>query len=126
MDTIKLTLDEAQRLAREVVAEYGAGYIYQQIADEYGNPGCRYIDNGSCSCLVGHILYRAGVPIGDLEGNNNERSVDDDSFLVDVGVDADSRTEHFLSRLQEAQDRGSKWGVALHGAIEAVASYDED
>jgi hypothetical protein len=113
---IELDFDRAVQLAREVIAEYGERHIYVRVADAEGDATCVYVDEGSCSCLVGHILHRAGVPLASLESHNN-RGVGDDLFLTDVGVTADDRTADFLERLQDSQDSGNAWGSALAWAL---------
>lgn len=117
MDRIAIGFDEAQRTASEVIAEYGAEYRYEQVAIEGDDPACVYVDAGAPSCLVGHILHRLGVPLGRLEDNNNT-GVGDRRFLTEVGVQADDRVAYFLEQIQEEQDSGLPWGLALQVAIE--------
>lgn len=125
---LDLDFDRAVQLAREVIADYGEQHIYVHVADAEGDATCVYVDEGSCSCLVGHILHRAGVPLAALESHNN-LGVGDDLFLTDVGVTADDRTADFLSHLQDSQDSGKPWGSALAWALheaEADAFFGED
>lgn len=106
---------------KEIVAEYGAGYVYQkpQPIDtcQYTNP------DGSPSCLVGHVIARVNPeafatiaateydydsPTGAIEAAVEGIEI---NFNVELGFDQE--TIALLGVVQNAQDRGTAWGDAL-------------
>lgn len=108
----------ALELLTDVVDTYGEDTVYEKVTLKFGESagtlGCVYQDQGRPSCLVGHVLNRAGVPLGRLEE------------LDDRGVSARSLHEHLdqvgfdacrvLSNAQLGQDSGETWGDALRDA----------
>jgi hypothetical protein len=69
------------------------------------------------SCIVGHILFRAGVP--------KERLIADIGESAEVFEDyyAADGTEEYLLWLQDAQDHGKTWGESY---LKAEADYAEE
>ncbi|MFJ8818180.1 hypothetical protein [Amycolatopsis thermoflava] len=123
---IVIDVDRALQLLREVVAERGADTVYQPVRlgasrpDRAPLPNCVYAHNGAPSCLVGHALHRAGVPVEDLAKMTGQ--IDELSWWpesLDVGSDA---VEVFLAA-QYAQDEGSPWGDALAAAEHEAGVY---
>ena len=104
---LAIRIDEhtAIRLLREVVAEQGATTVYR-IPEQHGT--CVYVDNGGCSCLIAHVLDRAGVPMADLEPHN-------DAVINEVHIEGLEITDPacaVLGAAQHAQDVGEAWGEA--------------
>lgn len=107
-------------LLERAVAEKGADYVYER--DEVGR--CAYFNqDGSPSCLVGHILHYKGVTIDDLkdsrawreDGMNANASV---AALIDSGVlDAPYSAATLLRNAQINQDSGFEWGRAVEDAL---------
>lgn len=110
---------------KEIVAEYGADYVYRkpQPTDtcQYTNP------DGSPSCLVGHVIARVNPeafatiaateyyeetydegPYGAIEAAVEGIEI---NFNVELGFDQE--TIALLGVVQNAQDRGTAWGDAL-------------
>lgn len=117
--------DRALALIAEVVAEFGVDFFYAdhvRVPDRPGNHGaaervlCVYVRDGRCSCLIGHALHRAGVPIAELE---RMRGVIDLVQLPDrVQLTPDALTVFVAA--QSAQDNGHPWGNALRYAREVL------
>lgn len=119
--TIELTPERALELLREVVAEYGEDHVYADPtgvqADAGSSAFCKYVDedNERPSCLVGHVLFRAGVTISQLLDMDNS----EDPAIGDVETDAFTMSpaaRAVLRAAQRAQDCGSTWGAALAAA----------
>ena len=82
------------------------GFIY--------NPGlkerCRYFDNGSPSCIVGHVIDWAGI---EFDPDFNVTSF---HLIADhLGV-ANPLTVKMLREAQAKQDNGGTWGAARDAA----------
>lgn len=129
--------DRALALLRQAVEQKGEDYVYPS-GDPYsvGTKTCTYERDGEPSCLVGHVLFIAGVPVEvlarlDQYGETEFRTLaygstceDDDgneevlqepvlheyAALTEEAVEA-------LSAAQDTQDRGRTWGQALLRAI---------
>lgn len=56
--TIKIDRNKAIELLEKALEEKGPDYVYERI-----DGGCVYVSNGQPSCIVGHALAYAGVPI---------------------------------------------------------------
>jgi hypothetical protein len=109
----KVHLDEQmvrEFIAAEIEAE-GANHVYERVnPDKPAWPGlvCQYVNNGVASCLIGRILFRAGVPLDVLsayEGNAARK-------VASALTDADADLTRKLDNLQGAQDCGTTWGQA--------------
>lgn len=118
-----ITRDDVISALREVVAERGADYLYQA----QGRPGnCVYVVTNARgdlepSCIVGHVLYRLGVPLSDMNGLDS----DDAEMLSDtLGLNIDPWAVACLQTAQELQDgavdpapgHDHSWGAALRAA----------
>lgn len=113
----ELTPEIVTPIIRQIVAEYGEDYVYkaEERAREFPNLGCVYREFGEPSCLVGHVLDRAGVPYDkywDLDG-------DSASTLLKDSPHEDLRIA--LDAAQTVQDVGQTWGEALKVYEEKVA-----
>lgn len=112
---ITIDVDTSLRLLREVVTEFGGRTVYV-IPAAYDT--CVYADKGECSCLVGHVLVRAGVSVDVLDGEEGPIT-----GLVLEGIEVTDTARWVLAAAQEAQDIGETWGEALKRAEEAAAEY---
>lgn len=120
-DVEPLTLDRAVELAREVVAEKGADFVYEE---EEGAWGGLYVHAGDKpGCLVGHILLRHGVPVETLK-NYNSMGI---AWVADETGVAAAEATNFLESVQGDQDDGHSWGKAVDEAARwRVPSGDDD
>lgn len=112
--TIHISQDDALRALREVVAEFGEGYVYPTYL------GCRYSDvHGNPLCLVAHGLAKLGVDNSLLqEGRSAELEI---RTLIEKGIiTADPIVEYIYFAAQLEQDGGRTWGAALVAAEESV------
>ncbi|MFD9734396.1 hypothetical protein [Umezawaea sp. NPDC059074] len=118
-----LSYERAQQLAREVVAEHGADYVYVKQPngdfDCEDRPvlSCFYVVDDAPSCLVAHVLHRHGVPLDAFDGYEHENAKD----VVPALVDSDAAAVLFLNTAQKEQDEGIPWGRALDIAACVVA-----
>lgn len=110
----------ALELLIDVVDQYGEDVVYQKVPlDRNNGVGCRYEYEGNPSCLVGHVLVKAGADLSVLKGLDVIGAPADKIYTLVGGVDpAASRV---LQAAQDIQDRGDSWGEALD---EARAKYE--
>lgn len=110
-----LTAERALQLLREVAAER-PNYVYQSPVEA----SCVYIDpqTHEPSCLIGHVLIRAGWTVKELETVNR---TDIGTLLERSGFDPNENVVRILSEAQERQDGENTWARALAYA-EAVAA----
>ena len=125
-DKTQLTPERAMELLREVVAEYGEDFVYTKVVlvpkedSDWILPECVYQEDGAPSCLVGHVLSRAGFSSEDLIQFDSVGSSAD--FLkMDAGEETETdalplRTAWILVGAQQVQDEGNTWGEALRNA----------
>src|SRR5690606_3954990 len=95
----------ALELARAVVAERGEQYRYLPPG---GDGLCVYADAGAPSCLVGHVLHRAGITVDELDEMNGE--IGNGEMSERLRLDSDA--VELLRHMQEQQDAGAAWGYA--------------
>jgi hypothetical protein len=104
---MKITLEQARRLTKKVVAESRPGTVLW----------CQYTMGGGPHCIVAVVLAEAGVmyeTIDDLVG-----AVDDATVRARLACDDVHITERaiaYLHRAQYTQDRGLTWERALEEA----------
>lgn len=119
-------------LMKRAVDEKGEDYIYP--GSDKGN--CWYQKDGAPSCLVGHALAFAGVPIETLErmdhGFSDRADPDDASIASLLASKAEKlpfavthAAKQALISAQMRQDRGDRWGYALEMA-EAESIQERD
>lgn len=101
-------------LLREVVAEKGADYVDPNSGDNSPGP-CEYTYDDAPGCIVGHVAFKAGVPIerlhdwlGMITDEPWETQEDADLFTYDALT--------LLRAAQVVQDNGGTWGEALASA----------
>lgn len=115
-----LTYGRALELLRELVAEFGEDYVY---ADGDDDVVCLYVHGHGPGCGVGHVLYRAGVPLDVLRDADDT----DQSPVLEVAAFreyADDEALQLLSDFQVEQDQGTAWGEALRIALAPVGGSD--
>lgn len=119
----QITARRALELLIDVVDRAGEDFVYEHkdMTDlrgsfEYGglSRGCRYVEEGHPSCLVGHVLVRTGVSLEAL--NKLDMLGVSASSLADYGIQADMGAQRVLGAAQEVQDSGKSWGEALRMA----------
>lgn len=127
MSKPELTPELARSLMEQAVESKGRGYIYEQPVISFDDDGnrviipaeeydegehvqtCLYVNNGAPSCLVGHVLHMAGVPLGALEEFEDSSA----STVTRALTTTTERVVEALLQAQEAQDHGVSWGEAL-------------
>lgn len=118
------TVEQLTAAMREAVAERGADFVYPKgqagwTYNQYGVSLCRYVrsDVEEPACLIGVVLHKLGVSLGQLSGFEG-----DNSYAVVPALFPDSPLflERALAAAQSAQDNGRTWGVALQRFLEAL------
>ena len=120
-----LTLARADKLAREVIEEYGADHRYEKRELPGVGVGCLYVWNNEPDCIVGKILSRHGAPNQELVRWENigayemyppdGRVLSQARRMAGYGlVTPDAAT--LLAILQSQQDFGVAWGAAYADA----------
>lgn len=135
---VELSYERAMALVNQAIEERGEDYVNPKYlpgtsnstgwvdseswvqAEESTNEGaCKYVINGTPSCIVGYVLHHAGIPVETME------EFDQLSSLAGAVM---SRLEYrgllklegsayaLLSQLQAFQDDGKPWGLALERA----------
>lgn len=94
----------ALRLLTQVVTDIGPDHRYSEDR-------IRYTLNGRPACLIGHVLYRYGVPLPDLTELDRRMTVPE----LPAGL-LTLHAEQILDVAQQTQDEGHPWGVALRDA----------
>jgi hypothetical protein len=122
---IEIDREKALALLAAEVRTEGPQFIYKkdERVDENGDMqgiNCRYVEDGNPSCLVGRVLFRAGVPIEaisalDTQFEGISESIQDAKFPDDVNLTLDAR--EVLQAAQTSQDAGQTWGEALRAAL---------
>lgn len=109
---VPLTRVRAEELLAELVTEFGADYVYEPP----DGTACVYVWDGEPSCGVGHVLYRAGVPLDVLRAVDGtyvagvHEAVVFEDFAEPAALD-------LLSDFQDGQDASVPWGEALRRAL---------
>jgi hypothetical protein len=107
----------ALRLLREVVAER-PDYVYEEPDPDVG--GCVYVWRGKLSCLIAHVLARAGWTVKQIAALDRVGSV---ANLAENGFTVgDAYAVAILDAAQSVQDAGYRtWAEALAAAEEKAA-----
>lgn len=132
-----LSVEEVRALIVRAIEEKGADYRYQmptQVDRETGDEwqDCVYVANGQPSCLVGHVLVMAGVPMLDIapfEGTSADAtwgSLMDGTPHTYVRDDDASVVAQALWAAQREQDSGKTWGEALEAFDKTVKELTEE
>jgi hypothetical protein len=118
-----INLERVVETAKMVVAERGEDYVYEGPGDVRGNGMCRYVYRDQPSCLVGHVLYRLGVPLETLKSADGVSFAATDvcSDLLRGSAFDDGEIGDFLDAVQSRQDIGETWGNALQHGLDVLA-----
>lgn len=117
---MKITTAELWDEVVKVAAE-NPDYVYENKGTGLG-PSCAYVADGKPSCIVGHALYRLGVPIETVADFDNygvfEYVVDNRSDLIDASNDSTYRA---VAMAQTMQDEKHPWGASVAEAAKELA-----
>lgn len=121
---IELSYGEILDHALAAIAEKGDDYVYQAPDDR---SSCWYVHrtkfDATPGCIVGHILYRAGVSLDDL----TKREGGVRSLLCSLKrggiLKVDDYGEIFLTVAQAIQDKKGVWVAAYDGGTAAVMAH---
>lgn len=106
----------------KAIAERGENYAYPTFA--YGPVECLYVDHSTGerqpSCLVGLMLYMAGVPLEVLE--SYEGWVAEMMINVLPGVSCTPYAKSLLGYAQGRQDIGMPWGD-IHTSVHELNKH---
>lgn len=111
-----ITRDFALNLLNDIVKDEGADTTAK----------CRYTDpfDNVPVCIVGHALFRLGVPLAELATYEGQAA---DSVLLGLAHDGyfefDEDAAELLTDAQTKQDNGAHWGDAVAMASEALDTY---
>lgn len=111
-----LTRQQAEALLTEVAAEYP-----DRVVDS-----CCYVVDDEPSCLVGHVLHRAGWSIADLRDADtanfgNSAAVDDLSRHLGAFAGLAPGAGQLLHVAQDWQDNDAPWAEAVTAALGGAA-----
>lgn len=126
-----LNASQALDLLNEIVAEKGEDFVY--TAPQDGNGSCVYWNNGP-SCIVGHLLFRAGVDpakIQALDFNapaepgliSGTNASDIPKYIEDAMTWEAAR---LCNEVQHLQDGGTSWGDAVKIGVRDWIELSED
>ena len=105
---------------KKVAAEH-PDYVYERPAD-----GCVYEVDGKPSCLVGHAMFRLGMPLDLIRRCDSagaiEHVLDEVCGEFDESGDDERVYRTLLGWAQGAQDSGKPWGEAVSEAERFVLS----
>lgn len=117
-----INLREAQRMIGEIVAEVGKEHTYQRISAPgstclYWHPGGERGDSpakktakGQPGCIVGRLLYNAGVSPQGIHALDGRGSIASACYLLpEHGVRLTDRAVQYLQQVQKEQDSGHTW-----------------
>ena len=109
--TVEITYERALSLVNDEIKKMGHDYVYPTNA----RGGCDYIRNGEASCLVGRVLFGAGVDLFAVPEDTLKRHADDLFRRLDStgALRIDDEAWSLLASLQAYQDQGVPWGHAL-------------
>lgn len=129
MPDLPLSHARTVELLTEVVAEFGEDYVYRKgTAEPVRTDGapctCFYVRDDRPSCIVAHVLHRAGVSLDDLRTVEGWTPIDQpaaDKF----GRWAEPAARDLLWSVQDDQDAGVAWGRAVRDGLENFGGSDE-
>jgi hypothetical protein len=110
-----LSYDRTVELLHEVIAEKGENFVYREPGD---SDACLYAHGDEPGCLVGQVLFRAGVPMEDIAALDKAASTDVASLAAEFERWMPRSAVDLLSDAQNQQDGGATWGYALEFALE--------
>lgn len=94
------------RLMEAMVNKMGEEYVYD------AEDGCHYVREGQPSCIVGHVLAEAGVPLDMIQQHEGRSAL---VMVPDLTSWGDKHAPIILAldEAQHAQDHGNTWGDVL-------------
>lgn len=110
-----ISLAEVREHATNIVAEFGAGYLYPRNSPTPG-AACHYVRDGKPSCLIAQIMFRCGMSLEWMQywencGPDNLFEVED---MAGVTWSVESgELLHLLGEMQHLQDNGFTWGECV-------------
>lgn len=121
----RFTLDDVLNAARKIVEEKGGDYVYNTEGH-----GCVYAANGSPSCLVGHVIHALDPAAFSLveeweaesKGSETALSLRKRGWLPKDFWTNDA--EKVMQAMQDSQDEGNNWGLALYDGENLGADAD--
>jgi hypothetical protein len=123
----RLSYDRTVQLLREVIGEFGEDHTYPIYPMERLSDGrqlrCFYVRNDQPSCIVGHVLHCAGMPLEDLRKVEGYGPTDT-LAPVQFARWADPEALDLLAEVQVQQDEGATWGEALRDALDG--EFDDE
>lgn len=125
--TDKIDVDTVLGVMEEIVAEFGADYVY---TDHYES--CQYVsDEGQPACIVGQVLARLDLPLPDLSGTANVQAWTGRDYNSAIAPFRQPFTDEANQVLRAAQavqdgdhssaDTDYSWGHALELAKAQIA-----
>lgn len=109
----------------EVVAEFGADYVYQRPDGKplMGGEGCMYVHGSSPGCIAAQVFVKLGYSLETLGQYEGKQAM---SVAKAVGGFT-AKAAYTLRVAQEVQDGGHSWGTALRRAKDwSASSYCDD
>ena len=113
---LKITIREARKALKDIVAEKGSDFRYDENT-------CVYAKDNAPSCGVGLALDKCGVPltvIADLDHTGFDTSFKSDGVqetLLTNGIVVTDAAKRVLTRFQYEQDSRQPYGEALKSAL---------
>lgn len=101
-----------------IIDEEGDEFVY---LPPFGSNGtCRYVHNGTGSCLIGRYLISKGVPIENFERHEGQDVSDaiDTGLLEGTGITVEPEAIMAMNAVQYHQDNTEEWGVAYSKVFE--------
>lgn len=129
-----LTLEKAQALVQEIIAENGGSeakysradqncyYVHNYVDDVFVDDFTPDVNRREWGCLVGQVFGKFGVPIDDFN-DLMEMSMGETlaNTLRGVGlVDIEPSATRYLQIAQIHQDAGATWENAHNRAVDVV------
>ncbi len=130
-EKIFIDADRAIQLLHEARNSKGYDYVDQNSQcggcrnTEWDRDESKYVP----SCIVGHVLVAAGVPVDTLSDFNGSITTTRVGLTNELGPDAFEITKEatvVLVTAQRAQDEGKSWGSAVDYADDVFAILAED
>lgn len=111
-----VTLDDVIQATRELAAEFPDN-VYEK---EVQRINCFYTkgpcSNGSCGCLIGQALIKAGVPKERLEEFDAKEQGGVSTVAYFLGIPLVNDKLWWLESVQSWQDMGNSWRACIEHA----------
>lgn len=132
----EFTYEDALLALRNQVAKKGALHVYEKPLhrdvfakvdpeDQTAMHCVNWTLDGQPSCIVGHVVADLGlIPTSDVKRRALARS-SAQGLLHGLGVPVTLKAALLLARVQDKQDSGVPWGLAVERGVEAVRDMPE-